>query len=480
MDHKNIILGIIIIGILMVSIDSTIVLLAFPAMISALHSSISVMIWVIIVYLLVSAITATQFGKIGDIYGRSKIFNMGFAIFTIASFLCGIATTDILLIVFRIIQAIGGAMMQSNSGAIIADLFEKHNIGKAYGYTGLGWNVGSILGIVLGGIITTFLGYNYIFFINVPIGIIAVILGMKYIRDNIKHKEDLDLVGMVIFGAGIAIAAFGALEVASVGTSLTNIEIFALGIALLVIFFITDSKKKSPVINLHTIKTNKIFRNSVFASLMQGMGYIGAVFLVIMYLQGVRGLSPLNASLLLIPGYVVGGILAPFMGKYSDKFGARILATIGILMMIIGILVYYTLGLQTSLYTVIIGTILSGIGSSMFFPANSSAAMSNADPKSRGSAFGLLRLMSSVGFILSFVVIFLIMSFVIPRTLAFQIFVGTSKIGQSAAGAFVSSMHAALLGLIIILIVAGLLSLTRGKENRFAQHVESVKGSINI
>ena len=464
-DHKNIILGIIIIGILMVSIDSTIVLLAFPDMIVALHSSISVMIWVIIVYLLVSAVTATQFGKIGDIYGRSKVFNLGFGVFTIASVLCGFAPTDITLILFRVVQAIGGAMMQSNSGAIIADLFERHNIGKAYGFTGLGWNIGSILGIILGGIITTFFGYRYIFFINAPIGILAVILGVKYIKDNVRHKQNLDIIGMVLFGLGIAIAAFGALEVAAIGPSILNIGVFFVGIIILISFFYVDGKKESPAIDMRSLK-NKIFRNSVFASFMQGMGYIGAVFLVIMYLQGVRGMSALNASLLLIPGYVVGGILAPFMGRYSDKFGARVIATIGILMMIVGLFTYYSLQIDSSVYLVIVGTIFSGIGSAMFFPANSSAAMTNADSNSRGSAFGLLRLMSSVGFILSFVIIFLIMSAVIPRSLAFEIFVGTSKITTAAAGAFVSSMHVAILGLVVILVIAGLLSLTRGKENR--------------
>ena len=186
-------------------------------------------------------------------------------------------------------------MMQSNSGAIIVDLFERHNIGKAYGFTGLGWNIGSILGIILGGIITTFFGYQYIFFINAPIGIIAVMLGVKYIKDNVKHKQKLDILGMVLFGVGIAIAAFGALEFAAIGPSYMNAGIFLLGLILLGLFFYIDSKKESPAIDLRSLK-NKIFRNSVLASFMQGMGYIGAVFLIIMYLQGVRGMSALNAS----------------------------------------------------------------------------------------------------------------------------------------------------------------------------------------
>jgi len=141
---ENMILGVVVIGTLMASIDSTIVLLAFPAITSALHSNIATIIWVIIIYMIVVAVFSTQFGRMGDIYGRSRMFNLGFVIFTIASFLCGIAPTDLSLIAFRAIQAIGGTLISSNSGAIIADTFEKHRIGKAYGYTSMSWNIGGI------------------------------------------------------------------------------------------------------------------------------------------------------------------------------------------------------------------------------------------------------------------------------------------------------------------------------------------------
>ena len=143
--NENIILGVVLIGVLMASIDSTIVLLAFPDITAALHSNLSTIIWVILIYMLVSTIATTQFGRVGDIYGRSKIFKAGLMVFTIASFLCGIAQTDILLIIFRALQGLGGAMISANSGAIIADTFEKERIGRAYGFTSMGWNVGAIL-----------------------------------------------------------------------------------------------------------------------------------------------------------------------------------------------------------------------------------------------------------------------------------------------------------------------------------------------
>lgn len=337
--HENMILTVVVIGTLMASIDSTIVLLAFPSMTADLHSSISTIIWVILIYIIVVAIFSTQLGRIGDIYGRSRMFNLGFAIFTIASFLCGIAPSDVSLIAFRAIQAIGGALISSNSSAIIADTFERHRIGRAYGYTSMSWNIGALLGILLGGVITTFIGYRYIFFINVPIGIIAVLLGLKYVKDPNRTKDTVDMPGMVALGSAIALIAYAGINYASAGMTSINITLAVLGVIAAAIFAAIDRKVKMPTINF-SMFSNKIFRNSLFAALFQGLGFMGVTFLLIMYLQGVRGYTPFYASLLLFPGYIVSGVLAPYMGRLSDKYGARPIATTGILFMVAGVFYY--------------------------------------------------------------------------------------------------------------------------------------------
>jgi len=216
--NENLILAVIVIGTLMASVDSTIVLLAFPAITQALHSNISTIIWVILIYMIVVAVFSTQFGRIGDIYGRAKMFNTGFAVFTVASFLCGIAPTDKLLISFRAVQAVGGALISSNSSAIIADTFPRNRIGRAYGFTSMSWNIGALLGIILGGVITTFIGYRYIFFINVPIGAVAIALGLKYVVDRNKQKESLDFPGMVLLGSAIAMISYAGIDYAPTGS----------------------------------------------------------------------------------------------------------------------------------------------------------------------------------------------------------------------------------------------------------------------
>ncbi|MCL5404310.1 MAG: MFS transporter [Candidatus Marsarchaeota archaeon] len=464
--RENMILAVVVIGTLMASIDSTIVLLAFPAMTQALHSTIATIIWVILIYMIVVAVFSTQLGRIGDIYGRSRMFNLGFVIFTIASFLCGIAPTDISLIAFRAIQAVGGALISSNSSAIIADTFERHRIGRAYGYTSMSWNIGALLGILLGGIITTFIGYRYIFFINVPIGIAAVALGLKYIKDNNKSADRVDLPGMVALGIAIALIAYAGINYASVGVSSLNISMLVLGIIAAIAFAIIDKRVKMPTINFSMFR-NRVFRNSLFASLFQGLGFMGVTFLLIMYLQGVRGYSPLYASLVLFPGYVVSGVLAPYMGKYSDKFGARPIATAGILFMIAGVLFYiFVLGVNTPIYYVVLGTIITGFGGAMFWPSNNSAVMANVTGELRGAASGTLRLFSSLGLIGSFVIAFVAAASAVSRAQAFEIFAGTSKVIGGIGDSFVRGMHVAFIALVIMLACAGIFSFVRGKENR--------------
>ena len=465
-SREGLILVAVVIGTLMSSIDSTIVLLAFPAITSALHSNISTIIWVILIYMIVVAVFSTQFGRIGDIYGRGRMFNLGFIIFTIASFLCGIAPTDWSLIGFRGAQAIGGALIASNSSAIIADTFPRNRIGRAYGYTTMSWNIGALLGILLGGVITTFIGYRYIFFINVPIGIFASILGITYVKDANRTRDTLDLPGMVLLGVAIALIAYSGIDYASAGLSPLNGSLLALGVLATILFLIVDRRVKMPTINFSMFR-NRVFKNSLLASLFQGLGFMGVTFLLIMYLQGVRGFSPFYASLLLFPGYIASSILSPYMGRYSDKFGARPIATAGILLMIAGVVFYIAfLGVSSPVYYIVIGTIITGFGGSMFWPSNSSAVMANVSVELRGAASGTLRLLSSLGLIGSFVIAFVAAASAVPRYEAFAIFAGTSKVIGGIGSAFVSGMHLAFVPLTVMLIAAGFFSFTRGAENR--------------
>ena len=247
-------------------------------------------------------------GRIGDIYGRSRIFNLGFVIFTVGSALCGLSPHIFLLISFRAVQAVGGAIMQATSGAIIADYFPREKRGRAYGYNSLGFTAGAMLGIVLGGVITTFISWQYIFFINIPIGIIAVTVGLKYIKDTEKTNAKLDFVGMGLLASALVLLALGLVEFAANGASAFNIALAVIGAALIPVFVLYDLRQKNSLIDFEALKI-RVLRNAILSAFFTSVGYFSVVFLVIMYLQGIRALSPLNASLLLVPGYVAGSFL---------------------------------------------------------------------------------------------------------------------------------------------------------------------------
>jgi EmrB/QacA subfamily drug resistance transporter len=462
---QKIVLAVLVLGTLMGALDSTIVILAFPVIAEGLHADLLTTMWIILIYLLVVAVLTIQLGRLGDLFGRSRMFNLGFGIFTVGSFFCGISPTINLLILFRGVQAFGGALMQSNSGAIIADIFPPNSRGAAFGYNAMGWTVGAMLGIVLGGIITTFVGWEYIFFINIPIGIVALYFGFRYVKDTTRTPASLDLPGMVLLAAGLSFISYAAVDFAGHGLTTSSLTLAILGMIILPLFVYRELHTRTPMINFGNLKT-PILKFSLLAAFFQSLGYLAVVFLIIMYLQGIRGLSPLDASLLLTPGYIVGSVLGPYMGRLSDRVGARVIATAGTIVVGVAILIYMTLRVDSSLYVVLLASFVSGIGTSMFYPANNSAIMANARAGDYGSISGALRMVQNIGILGSFVLAITVASASIPRQLAFEIFVGTSRLIGNVTEAFIHGIDAALAVSLFLLILAGAMSWSRGAEQR--------------
>ena len=464
--YETVALAIVMMGVLMSAVDTTAVVLGLPVMMLDLHSDILSMIWVIMSYLLVITIFGTQVGKLGDMFGRVRLYNVGFAVFTVGSLLCGFSATGTELIGFRVLQGLGGALISSNSGAIIADTFPEHRRGRAFGFTGFGWSAGAILGILVGGAFVTFLTWRYIFFINLPIGLVATVAGYFLLKERSpRSRATIDLGGMITLGAGLYFLLTFLTDLTGSGMSDFLAAELAVGVMLLLAFVAWETRFSSPLLDFGLLR-KRVLTASMLAAFFQSLASFAVLFLVIMYLQGPRGLTPWNASLLLIPGYVLGGFIAPFAGRFSDKVGARVVASGGLALQGAGILVYSTLGLGSPLYIVVLGSVINGAGSSAFFPANNSAMMANAPMGSYGIAAGLLRTFSNVGMVSSFAVALLIASLAIPRQLAFAIFLGVGQISGGLSQAFVDGMHSALTASIALLAVAILLSVLRGREAR--------------
>jgi EmrB/QacA subfamily drug resistance transporter len=464
--YRGLATAVIMIGVTMSAIDTTAVILGLPVMINDLHSDIVSIVWVIMGYLLVITVFGTQLGKFGDMYGRVMTYNLGFAIFTGASVFSGLSNTSAELIAFRIIQGVGGALISSNSGAIIADTYEPKERGKAYGIIGVSWSVGATLGILVGGAFATFLSWRYIFFINLPIGIVGTVLGyLKLEERSPKVKRRMDLIGMSLFGVGLFLILYALTEVAGAGFTSYYELIIGIGALFVVMFALWERRYSEPLIP-NSILSKRVFSASMLAALLQSTASFAVTFLIIMYLQGPRGMTPFNASLLYIPAYVVSGLLSPFAGRMADRVGARVIASIGLGLQAVGFIVYTTLSIDSSLLIVVVGSFIVGAGSASFFPANNSAVMSAAPKQAYGIVSGLLRTFANIGMVCSFSVALLVASISIPRDVAFKIFLGVGGISPQVASDFIDGMHAALFVSIGILIIATILSLSRGKEEK--------------
>ncbi|MGC9187139.1 MAG: MFS transporter, partial [Fervidicoccaceae archaeon] len=311
-------------GVMMSAIDSTIVILAIPTITEELHTNLEMAGWLIMGYILVISTLSAQLGRLGDNLGRSNVYNLGFLLFTLGSALCGASPNINVLLFFRLIQALGGAMMQSTSGAVIADHYPPNLRGRAFGYTSIGWNIGSTLGIVLGGFITTALGWRYIFYINVPIGLIALSLGIKYLKTWETARRKFDILGTIMLGASLILISLGSMEIAGSGLNDASAAMILGGIAIFAIMMVfVEPKQEMAIIDIKAFR-NKLLTASILASFFQSMGYISISFVLTMYLQGIRGLSPFQTSLLLVPGYLSASLISPFSGRLSDRIGSRL------------------------------------------------------------------------------------------------------------------------------------------------------------
>jgi EmrB/QacA subfamily drug resistance transporter len=450
-------------GTLMVAVDSTIVILALPTMARELAAPLETVIWTILIYLLITTALTTQAGRIGDLVGRGLVYNSGFAVFTIGSALSGFAPNAEFLIAARAVQAVGGAVMFANAAAIIANVFPPQKRGQAFGFTVFGWSVGAILGILLGGVITTTLGWRYIFFINLPIGVIAVALGLKVLPHTPRQKVEFDVPGFVSFSAALSLLCYGAIEIASYGVSPLYLTYVVLGLGLLPLFAFLELRTKRPMVDLRQLK-QRLLGFSMIAGFLQSLGYLSVVFLLTIYLQGLRGLSPLNASLLLVPGYLVGAFAGPWMGRRVDLVGPRALATAGIGAMCVAVLLYSTLGINSWLGWVPAISVIGGVGSGMFYPANTTAIMSQASPSTFGSVSGLRGTLSNMGTLLSFVLALSVASASVPRYVAYEVFLGTTNLVGGIGVQFLGGIRAALYGCAVILVIAAALSWSRGRH----------------
>ena len=459
------------VGSLMAAVDSTIVLLALVPIAEELRSDYVTMVWVVVAYILANTALVLSLGRLADIYGRKKMYNVGFVVFIIGSALCGFAPSGSALVAFRAIQGLGAALLAANSFAIISEAFPRNERGKAFGTTSIVWGSGTIVGIILGGLIITYTSWRLIFLINLPIGAFGTIWAYRTLKETKANKVHtyIDLPATVSFTIGLLALMLGI----SWGIIYSwNDPITLLSIALspfVFAFFVYWEAKRSrdPVIDLVMLK-NRVFTLSLITAMLQSVALFSVNFLLLFYLEGIAGLPVLTASYLIIPMAVSSSVVGPFAGRLSDRLGARIVATLGLLIQVAVLFLLRGLTTTTTLLQVAIIEAVYGVGGGLFWPANTSAIMASSPPARYGVSSGIMNTFRNTGMVMSFALSLTAVTGVIPTSVVYQLFIGTfsGTLAPDYASAYLSGQSYAFEISIVLLAASTLFSLVRGKESR--------------
>lgn len=447
----------------MTTLDSSIVNVALPTMSRELGTTMAGIEWVVTSYLITICATILLFGRLGDIVGKSKVFKIGIGVFTLGSLFCGLSNSLIMLILSRIIQAIGaGAAMATNQG-IITETFPPTKRGRALGMTGTAVALGTMVGPTLGGLIVSVAPWEYIFLINIPIGILVYIGVLKVLNfKKITEKVLFDIKGTFLFMISI-IMLFTSINFGqSIGyTNPIIMGAFVLSLVLLFIFIKVEQKIISPMLDINIFK-NKLFSLSIFCGFTSFVS-IGAINIILpFYYQDVLKLTPSSAGFMMTVSPIILAIVAPISGHLSDKLGSEKISCIGLSILTIGIFSLTIFNQYTSLIIVAIFVGLVSLGSGIFQSPNNSLIMSTVDKTKlgiAGSVNGLVRnLGTTTGIALSTSILYSRMS---------------SKIGYKVSGyvegradIFIYAMRFVFAGIGCICLIGAILTLIRVVNKR--------------
>jgi len=447
----------------MAGIDGTIVLISLPAIFRGLAidplTSFQYLLWILFGYSLVTSVLLVSFGRISDMFGRVKLFNLGFVIFTVGSLLCAATpnTGDlgaIELITFRIIQGIGGAFLFSNSAAILTDAFPANERGRALGINMTAVIAGSIIGLVLGGILALF-DWRYIFLVSVPVGAVGTVWSYAKLKEiaAIKKNQKLDVWGNATFGGGLTLLLIGVTyALIPYGTSSMGwdspwvVASLAAGFALLIAFPFIETRVEYPMFRLSLFR-NRMFTAANIAGLLSAVGRGGVQIMLIILLQGIwlplHGVSyqstPFWAGVYMIPMILGFVVMGPLSGYLSDKHGARLFATLGMVITAGTFLALSLLPYNFDYLSFAIIIFVMGLGGGMFAAPNTASIMNSVPADDRGAASGMRATLQNTGQTVSLAIFFTVIITGLSNSLPGALSTAMTTAGvPQLAGAFTS------------------------------------------
>ncbi|MBW4094123.1 MAG: DHA2 family efflux MFS transporter permease subunit [Acidobacteria bacterium] len=396
-----------VIGFFMILIDTTIVSVANPRIMEGLNTDINSVIWVTSAYLLAYAVPLLITGRMGDRFGPKNLYLTGLVVFTLSSLWCGLSGDITMLIWARVFQGLGAALMTPQTMAVITRIFPPERRGQAMGLWGATAGVATLVGPILGGVLVDGLGWEWIFFINVPIGVVAFVLAFRLVPKLPTHKHKFDVLGVVLSAVGMFLLVFGIQEgnTYNWGTITGPITVWSLivgGIAVLVVFVIWQAiNKGEPLIPLGVFKDRNFSLANIAISAM-GFAITAMSLPLIFYYQVVRGMTPTQSALMLVPMAVISGGLAPVVGKLIDRYNPKYLTTAGFVLLSIALFwtSYLLNSPDTAVWLFLLPSAVLGLANAGIWAPVSTTATRNLPPRQAGAGAGIYNTTRQVGAVL--------------------------------------------------------------------------------
>ncbi|VVB95655.1 Putative multidrug resistance protein MdtD [uncultured archaeon] len=454
-------------GMLVGILNASTLIIALPTMMVKLNTDLFGIMWVLISYTLLLTILAPAWGRLADIYGRKKLYVYGLAVFTVGSLLCGLSANISQLIAFRVLQAVGGSMLVANGTIIVTDAFRRSELGKAMGILSMIMAAAFVVGPILGGFLTI-IDWRLNFFINVPIGIIVTVWAHLKLKDIavLPKGEKFDLKGMILF----TIAFLTSMIYLTAGfvlglTSPPMLLLLVIAIISFAVFLRIERVATYPLMDLNLFKI-RIFSYGQLSALLNSIARGAVMILLILFFQGPWGYDPLTASILTIPLAIGLAITGPIGGVLSDKYGSRIISTVGLIISLIGLLGLATMHYNTPYWILAVWMFINSFGSGLFQPPNTSAIMSAVTPQRRGVASSMRAFFNSAGMVLSMGIAFPLIMGTISITEMMDMFVvGGAHMPVAVQEAFTGGITRAFILSALITVPAIIASAMRGKED---------------
>jgi EmrB/QacA subfamily drug resistance transporter len=463
-------------GALLASLQGSALLIALPDILVKLNASFLTVMWILLGYLLVTTSLVPVIGRVADIVGRKRLFNAGFLVFTVASLGAGLGMPQfhgIDVLIWRMVQGIGGALLLTNSMAIVSDAFPSNRVGFGLGINQIAAAAGFVLGPVIGGLLTA-LSWRWVFLINVPLGIIGVLWGIRTLREpsraNVDRRFDWPGTITFVFGLSAVLAALSMVAFPAWGRTAIYV-LFLAGVIGLAAFGYIELRAPRPMFDLRLF-SERVFALANLSNLLNGIARGAVLFLLIFFLQGPYQQDPLMAGIMMAPFGLAFMAIGPISGYLSDRHGSRVLGSIGLIVSAVGLFGLTTITDQTEFWQIALWMALMGGGSGFFSSPNTNVIMAAAPADQRASAAGIRTMLANTGQMLSIAIAFPLVLAKIPEAAMMQIFLYGGGMGSdpTALAIFLGGLHQAFFIGAAISIVAAVASAVQPTHKRADTH----------